>query len=134
MYVQSLSCICLLGPMDCNLPGSSGISQASILEWVAISSSIDLPYPGIKTVSLHLLYWRADYLPLNHLRSPETQIRCVLYYHSHWVILDIEASLPFKKKQKCLVERNVKTAVPKYTSHSSLFERGLYTNGGICMF
>ena len=28
-------------PMDCNLPGSSvhGISQASILEWVAISSS-----------------------------------------------------------------------------------------------
>ena len=31
----------LLRPMDCNPPGSSvqGISQATILEWVAISSS-----------------------------------------------------------------------------------------------
>ena len=134
MHVQSLSRICLFGPMDCNLPGSSGISQARILEWVAISSSSDLPCPGIKTASLCLLYWWADYLPLNNLGSPETQIRCILYHHSHWVILGIEASLPFKKKQKCLVERNVKTAVPKCTSHSSLFERGLYTNGGICMF
>ena len=31
-------------PMDCSLPGSSvvGIFQASILEWIAISSSPDL--------------------------------------------------------------------------------------------
>ena len=35
------SCMTLSNPMDCNSPGSSvhGISQAGILEWVAISSS-----------------------------------------------------------------------------------------------
>ena len=36
--------------MDHGLPGSSvyGISQARILEWVAISFSRDLPNPGIE--------------------------------------------------------------------------------------
>ena len=40
--------------MDCSPPGSSahGISQARILEWVAIPSPGDLPIPG--TVSLAL--------------------------------------------------------------------------------
>ena len=35
------SCLILCDPMDCGLPGSSvlGISQARILEWVAISHS-----------------------------------------------------------------------------------------------
>ena len=44
------SCPTLCGPMDCNLSGSSlyAIFQARILEWVAISFSRDLPYPGIK--------------------------------------------------------------------------------------
>ena len=39
--------------MDCSLPGSSayGISQAKILEWVAISFSRGLPNPGIKLTS-----------------------------------------------------------------------------------
>ena len=43
----------LCGPMDYSSPGSSvhGISQARILEWVAISSSRDLPNPGIKPTS-----------------------------------------------------------------------------------
>ena len=37
-------------PMDCNPPGSHvhGIPQARMLEWVAISSSWDLPDPGIE--------------------------------------------------------------------------------------
>ena len=37
-------------PMDCSLSGFSvhGILQARILEWVAISSSGDLPDPGIE--------------------------------------------------------------------------------------
>ena len=41
-------------PMDCNPPGSSvhGILQVRTLEWVAISSSRDLPDPGIKPTSL----------------------------------------------------------------------------------
>ena len=39
--------------MDCSPPGSSvhGISQARILEQVAISFSEDLPHPGIEPVS-----------------------------------------------------------------------------------
>ena len=41
VYAQSLLCPTLCGSMDCSLTGSSvhGISQAKILEWVAISSS-----------------------------------------------------------------------------------------------
>jgi len=39
--------------MDCSLPGPSvhGIFQARILEWVAISSSRDLPNPRIEPTS-----------------------------------------------------------------------------------
>ena len=39
--------------VDCSLPGSSvhGISQARVLEWVATSSSRDLPHPGIEPTS-----------------------------------------------------------------------------------
>ena len=41
-------------PMDWSPPGSTVhvISQARILEWVIISSSRDLPDPGIEPVSL----------------------------------------------------------------------------------
>jgi len=40
--------------MNCGPPGSSvhGISQARMLEWVAISYLGDLPNPGIKPASL----------------------------------------------------------------------------------
>ena len=50
------SCPTICNPMDYSLPGSSvrGISQARILEWVAISSPGDLPNPGIKPRSLAL--------------------------------------------------------------------------------
>ena len=43
-------CPMLCDPLDCSLPGSSvqGILQARTLEWVAFSSSGDLPDPGIK--------------------------------------------------------------------------------------
>ena len=43
------SCPILCNPIDCSLPGSSvrEISQAKIVEWVAISFSRDLPNPGI---------------------------------------------------------------------------------------
>ena len=55
VHAQSLqSCPILCNPMDCSLPGSSvhGISQARILEWVAISFSRDLPDPEIEPMSL----------------------------------------------------------------------------------
>ena len=44
------SCPALLPPSDCSPPGSSvhGISQATILEWVAISSSGDRPDPRME--------------------------------------------------------------------------------------
>jgi hypothetical protein len=40
--------------MDCSPPDSSvhGILLASVLEWVAVPFSGDLPYPGIKSASL----------------------------------------------------------------------------------
>ena len=44
------SCPMFWHPVDCIMPGSSvhGISQARILEWVAISFCWDLPDPGVK--------------------------------------------------------------------------------------
>ena len=58
--VWSLSHVQLFcNPRDCHAPGSSvhGISQATILEWVAIFSPGDLPNSGIK---LALPAWQAD--------------------------------------------------------------------------
>ena len=53
MRAQSLSHVQLFcDPMDCSLPGSSGLLQARTLEWVAISYSRDLSDPEIETVSL----------------------------------------------------------------------------------
>ena len=57
MYVHAKLlqlCPTLCDPMDYSLPGSSvrGIHQARRLEWVAISSSRDLPIPGMEPVSL----------------------------------------------------------------------------------
>ena len=48
-----LRCAQLCDPVDHSPPGSSvrGISQARMLEWVAISYSRDLPDPGIKPKS-----------------------------------------------------------------------------------
>ena len=45
------SCLTLCNPMDCSLPGSSvhGISQARILEWVAMSSSRGSSQPRNQT-------------------------------------------------------------------------------------
>ena len=52
-YLVANSCSTLCNPMDCSPPGSSvhGISQARILEWVAISFSRGLPDPRIEPVS-----------------------------------------------------------------------------------
>ena len=50
-------------PKDCSQPGSSvhGILQATILEWVVIPYSRDLPNPGMEPGSPTL---QADSLPL----------------------------------------------------------------------
>ena len=53
LIAQSRPTLC--DPMDCSPPGSSvhGIFQASILEWVAISFSRDLPNQGTNPGLLH---------------------------------------------------------------------------------
>ena len=69
----SKSCPTLCDPMDCSLPGSSvhEVSQARILEWVAISISRGSSWPRESNPNfLHLLHWQGDPLPLHHLRSP----------------------------------------------------------------
>ena len=75
-YVWSIICFCvvaklyltLLQPHDCSPPGFPvyGTSWARILEWVAISFSMNLPNPGIKPMSPAL----AGRLLLSHLGSP----------------------------------------------------------------
>ena len=60
-------CLTLCDPMDCSLPGSSvcGVSQARVLDWVAISFSRGSSDPGIKPTSL----LQPDSLPLSYLGS-----------------------------------------------------------------
>ena len=76
MPVASMMCCCfsvaqlcptLCNPMDCSPPGSSvhRISQARILEWVAISFFMGVfPAQGWNPCLLH---WQADFSPLSHL-------------------------------------------------------------------
>ena len=68
MYMCAQSCPTLCDPMDCSPPGSSvhGVSQARILEWVAIPLSGGLPDSVIEPASPAL---QADSLPLHHLGS-----------------------------------------------------------------
>ena len=71
--VCAQSCLTLCNPMDCSLLGSSvhGLSQARILEWAAIASSMDLPHPGIKPMSPAFPALQADSLRLSHQGSPQ---------------------------------------------------------------
>ena len=64
-WFQSYPTLC--HPADCNPPASSvhGISQARIMEWVAIFFSSNIPNPAIEPVSPA---WQANSLPLSHLR------------------------------------------------------------------
>ena len=59
-------CLTLCSLMDCSLPDSSvyGISQARIMEWVAISSPGDLPDPGIKSTFPMSPALKEDSLPV----------------------------------------------------------------------
>ena len=67
-------CLPLNDPMDCSPPGFpvDGISQARILEWVAFSSTGDLPNPGIKPGSPAL---QADALPSEPPGKPEVTFK-----------------------------------------------------------
>ena len=73
-HSSTKSCPTLCNPMDYSPPDSSvhGISQARILEWVAISFFRGSSDPGIETQGSNpgLLRWQEDSLSLNHLGSP----------------------------------------------------------------
>ena len=69
--------------MDCSLPGFSvhGVSQARVLEWVAISFSrgSSRPRQGSNLHLLHLLHWHS--LPLSHQGSPAVLLHCIKVLH-----------------------------------------------------
>ena len=73
--IVTQSCPTLCDPMDYSPPGSSGILQARILEWVAISFSGDLPNPGIEPRSPAL---QADSLPFEPPGKPSRMVILVL--------------------------------------------------------
>ena len=76
MYACPLLCLTLCDPMDYSPPGSSdhGISQARILEWVAISSSRGSSQPWDRThiscIGRQILY---------HCATWETQVPCISF-------------------------------------------------------
>ena len=81
------SCLPFCDPMDCSLPGSSVhvISQARILEWVAVSFSRG---------SSQSRDWQVEALPLSHLGSPIDMSVCSL----NFILLDdstVSSSLPY---------------------------------------
>ena len=59
--LRAQSCLTLCYPMDCSPQGSSvyGISQARILEWVAISSSRGSSWPRDRT-HVSCIFWTDD--------------------------------------------------------------------------
>ena len=66
------SCLTLCNPMDCSTLGSSlcGISQARILEWVAILFSRGSSWPRDQTQVPGLLHCRQIFYCLSHWGSP----------------------------------------------------------------
>ena len=73
----------IFDPIDCSLLGSSahGISQASILKWVSISYSRDLPYQGIKFQSPTLT---GKFFTTESPGKPPTLIKSLLHLKCFW--------------------------------------------------
>ena len=70
--------------MDCSPQGSSvhGILQARILDWIVMSSSRDLPDPGIEPASPAAPAMQADSLLLSHLGSLKMWYIYTMEYYS----------------------------------------------------
>ena len=87
------SCPTLYHPVDCSLPGSSvhGISQARILEWVAIPSPGDLPTQGLTS---HPLHWQAG--PLQLSKPPGNIMVCL------WSVLRVRHNLVTEQQQQSI--------------------------------
>ena len=74
LHVCARSCLTLCDPMDCSLSGSSvhEISQARILEWIAISFSRE----SSQGLNLHVLGRQADSLTLAPAGKPSKRSPC----------------------------------------------------------
>ena len=74
--LSRLSCLILCNPMDWGQPGSSvqGISQAIILEWIAMLSSRGSSRPRDQTCVLSLLRWQAGSLPVAPPGKPHRKV------------------------------------------------------------
>ena len=75
--VVSKLCPTLCDPVYCSSPGSSvhGISQARILEWVAISFSRGSFQP--RDLTLVVLHWQTDSLPLCQLGNLKIRLNII---------------------------------------------------------
>ena len=64
-WLGAQSCLTLCYPMDCGLPGSSvhRISQARVLEWVAISFSRESSLPSDQNCDSHTGRWILNHFP-----------------------------------------------------------------------
>ena len=85
---QSVSCVQLFAnPWTVAVWGSSvrGISQARILESVAISSSRGSSHPGIEPASPASPALQVDSLPLSHLRSLVNLSVHLAYFFQGWI-------------------------------------------------
>ena len=108
--------------MDCSPPGSSvhGILQASIMEWVAISSS-----GGISRPRDCFLHWQVDSLPL----APPRKALATIYYYLKSIFFNkkimryikkqagMAHTLPKKKKKQAI------ESVPEETQISDLGDK-----------
>ena len=109
MHAQS--CPTFSNPMDCSPPSSSvrGISQARILEWVAISFSKRSSWPRDQT---HIsCIGQQILLPLSHLGSLEEEKK------NHWA----STPYPLKARRVCLHALAVSTIA---TAHLGGAEAG----------
>ena len=94
VYELSRSVMSLCDPMDCSPPGSSvhRISQARILERVAISFSRDIPAPGIKPEFLYLAgrFFTTELpgKPLHQCEPPLTAMILVSNTMCVWITLE----------------------------------------------
>ena len=120
LYVQYMcrrvcaqSCLTLCDPMDCSPPDSSvhGISQARILEWVAIPPPGNLLDPGIEPVSLASPAWAGRFFTTRgtaytHTHThTHTHVCCCLVIKSCSTLCDfIHYCLPGSPVLHCLLE------------------------------
>ena len=101
MCLVAKSCPTLCNPMVYSPPGSSvhGISQARILEWVAISFFREIF--STQGSNLCLLHWQADSLLLNHQGSPTSQL-LLSNGCPQGVLARVAKSSDFPREDKCL--------------------------------